>query len=229
MGISVVSARLCETPEAIATRTSKLEKEIKANGGNIKLACKALGRNNIYCPPTLEEIRLAMMRNHSKNLNLRMIDGHKIYGDLNASAHEMVSGSAMMIGMMSLPGVMKIKYLGVELLYGEPVLLRDCASRSASTYDCFFTLDLRDYKDKRTIQESGYTVSVSKQLRFIKRYDYSYYFSIGEDGLWHAERTEAQVEKDQVMIKKNQERMDYEDKVFQEDIKRTNDYIEGLR
>jgi hypothetical protein len=31
------------------------------------------------------------------------------------------------------------------------------------------------------------------------------------------------------MIKKNQERMDYEEKVFQEDIQKTNKYIEGLR
>jgi len=217
-----MAERYGDTPEKAATRTSQLEKEIKANGGNIRLACKALGRENIYCPPTLEEIRLAMMRNHSQDENLRMIDGHMIHGDLNATAYQAVKGATMMMGGSGAFAKASYKYLGVELLYGEPVLLRDCTSRSVSSFDCYFKLALRHYVDKRTIQESGYTVDVSKHLQFKRRKDFSYYFWIGKDGLWHSKPTEAQ-------IKKDQEVMDYEEKVFQEGIESMNQYIEGLR
>ena len=44
-----------------------------------------------------------------------------------------------------------------------------------SSYDCFFVLEIKD---------NAYYVSVSGQLRYIKRYDYDYNFRIGEDGLW---------------------------------------------
>ncbi len=83
-------------------------------------------------------------------------------------------------------------------------MLRVC-SRTGSSYDCFFTLALRHYVDKRTIQESGYTVSVSKQLKFKRRKDFSYYFLIAKDGLWHAKATEIQIAKDQKMIADQEE------------------------
>jgi len=209
--------RYGDTPEKTASRTSKLENEIKANGGNIKLACTALGRENIFCPPTLEEIRLAMMRNHAKIKNLRMIDGHMLHGNLNDAAQDaLIAGAASMPGGLALfaniPGSMKMKSLWVELLYKEPRLLSDCTSSSASSYDCFFALDIRE---KGTVQ-FALTNSVSKQLRYIKRYEHSYNFRIGEDGLWQAERTAEQVAKDQVMAKKIQDREDYEAKVAQE-------------
>jgi len=212
-----VEKRYGDTPEKTASRTSKLEREIKANGGNIKLACKALGRKNIFCPPTFEEIRLAMMRNHSKIKILRMIDGHMLHGNLNDAAHDaLLAGAASMKGGLALfaniPGSMKMKSLWVELHYKEPKLLSDCTSRSASSYDCFFALDIRE---KGTVQ-FALTDSVSKQLRYIKRYEHSYNFRISEDGLWQAERTAEQVAKDQVMANKIQARQDYKNKMNQE-------------
>jgi len=37
-------------------------------------------------------------------------------------------------------------------------------------------------------------------LRFIKRKEFSYNFWIAKDGLWHAERTDAQKQKDQIVL-----------------------------
>jgi hypothetical protein len=186
--------RYGDTPKRAATRTSKLEKEIKANGGNIKLACKALGRKNIFCPPTLEEIRLAMMRNHAKSKNMKMIDGHMLHGHLNVAL--------------------------VTLTYGEPKLLRDCRTRNRSTYDCFFVLQIKD---------NAYYVSVSGQLRYIKRYDYDYNFRIGEDGLWRSERTAWQRQKDQERERKNQARRDDEAKEWKKDQERAQRDLDSLQ
>jgi len=197
--------RYGETPEKEATRTSKLEKEIKANGGNIKLACKALGRKNIFCPPTLEEIRLAMMRNHAKIANMRMIDGHMLHGSL--------------IGAKG------------ELNYREPKLLRECRilkryigrqrnNQYTSSYDCFFVLQIKG---------NVYTVSVSGQLRYVKRYDYDYNFRIGEDGLWQAEGTAWQRQKDQKRERKNQARRDYEEEEGRKDQERAQRDLDGLQ
>jgi len=225
--------RYGDTPQRAATRTSKLEKEIKANG-KAEFSCKATGNDIFYCPPTHEEIRLAMMRNHSKILKMRMIDGHKLHGNLNAGAQDaMFSSAAMMKGglvlALAIPNSMKIKYLGVELLYGEPILLSECTTQSVSSYDCFFELHLRDYKDKRTIQESGRTASVTEQLRFINRTEFSYYFWIGKDGLWHSKPTEAQIAKDQVVMKKIQARLDKEAEEWRLDQERAQRDLDGLQ
>jgi hypothetical protein len=182
-----------DTPEKAATRTSKLEKEIKANGGNHKSACKALGRKNIFCPPTLEEIRLAMMRNHAKIKNMRMIDGHMLHGHLNVAL--------------------------VTLTYGEPKLLRDCRTRNRSTYDCFFVLQIKD---------NAYYVSVSGQLRYIKRYDYDYNFRI-RYGLWQAEQTAWQSQKDQERERKIQARRDYEEEEWKKDQERAKQNLDSLQ
>jgi hypothetical protein len=183
-----------DTPEKEATRTSKLEKEIKANGGSIKPACKALDGKNIVCPPTLEEIRLAMMRNHAKSKNMRMIDGHMLHGYLNVAL--------------------------VTLTYGEPRLLRECWINMRSSYDCFFVLQIKD---------NAYYVSVSGQLRYIKRYDYDYNFRIGQDGLWQAERTAWQRQKDQERERKNQARWDDQVEGWKQDQERAQRDLDSLQ
>ncbi len=195
-----VDERYGDTAEKAATRTSKLEKEIKANGGDIKLACKALGRKSIFCPPTLEEIRLAMMRNHSRIKNLRMLDGHMLHGDLNVAL--------------------------VELHYREPRLLQACTSRTASSYDCYFALQITDKFDMRSPDR---TVSYSGHLRYIKRDDYSYYFWIGKDGLWQADRAAAQVANDQAMQKRIQAQLDFEEEMHQMDRERARRDLDGLQ
>ncbi len=222
-----------DTTKRAATRTSKLEKEMKANG-KAEFSCKATGNDIFYCPPTLEEIRLAMMRNHSKRLSMRMIDGHKIHGDLNEVSQDgMISAAAKMPGglaiVMAIPNIMKIKYLGAELLYGEPTLLSNCTTRSETYYNCSFTLDLREYMDKKTIRESGYTVDTTNQLRFIRRKDYSYYFWIGKDGLWHSKATEVQIQKDQVVMKKLEEKWAREAEELKKEIAARDAYLNDLQ
>jgi len=163
-----------------------------------------------------------------------MIDGHKLHGNLNAGAQDEFYSSAakmkggLVIGMF-IPNSMKIKYLGVELLYGEPILARECTTRSELYYDCSFELHLRDYKDKRTIRESGYTVSVTEQLRFINRIEFSYYFWIGKDGLWHSKETEAQIAKDQVVMKKLKEKWAREAEDRKKDQERAQRDLDGLQ
>jgi regulator of sirC expression with transglutaminase-like and TPR domain len=43
-------------------------------------------------------------------------------------------------------------------------------------------------------------VSIYRTLRFIKRKEFSYNFWIAKDSLWHAERTDAQKQKDQIVL-----------------------------
>jgi len=170
-----------DTPQNAATRTSKLELKIKINGGNI---------NNNYGPPTLEEIRLAMMRNHSKRTNFKMIDGHMTHGNLTAVSNKEYAKS------WDIPR----KYLGVELHYGEPNLLRSCV-KNRGNYDCNFELPLKTVEDMRTKDQSGpVNTKGYGTLRFIKRKEYSYNFWIAKDGLWHAEATQAQKQIDQIVL-----------------------------
>jgi hypothetical protein len=160
-----------------------LEIEIKINGGII---------NNNYGPPTLEEIRLAMMRNHSKRTSFRMVDGHMTHGNLTARSNKEYAS----ISMMGIPS----KYLGVELHYGEPNLLRDCVGNRGN-YDCYFELPLKTVEDMRTNDQSGpVNTKGYGTLRFIKREEFSYNFWIAKDSLWHAERTDAQKQKDQIVL-----------------------------
>jgi hypothetical protein len=207
-----MAEKYADTPERAATRTSKLEKEIKANGGKI---------NKYYDPPTLEEIRLAMMRNHSKLTSFRMINGNMTHGNLTALGSKAYAS----IAMMGIPS----KYLGVELHYGEPVLLRDCVGNRGN-YDCHFTLPLKTIEDMQTNHQSGYVnVKGYKTLRFIKRKDFSYNFWIAKDSLWHAERTEAQIMKDQIVLDAQLKKYEEEMKLLREEQERMNQYIEGLR
>ncbi len=191
--IKKMAEKYADTPERAATRTSKLEIEIKANGGKI---------NKFYGPPTLEEIRLAMMRSHSKIINFRMINGHMTHGKLTTT----YSAFASFVGLGAIAN-----YLGVELHYGESNLLRDCFQTGSSSYDCYFKLPLRIEEDMLTKSQGGIinvNVTGYKTLRFIKRIDFSYNFWIAKDGLWHAEATEAQKQKDQAIL-------DYEEEVRQ--------------
>ena len=172
-----------DTPQRAATRTSMLEIEIKINGGII---------NNNYGPPTLEEIRLAMMRNHSKRTSFRMVDGHMTHGNLTARSNKEYAS----ISMMGIPP----KYLGVELHYGEPNLLRSCVGNRGN-YNCYFELPLKTVEDMRTNDQSGPVNTMGyRTLRFIKRKEFSYNFWIAKDSLWHAERTDAQKQKDQIVL-----------------------------
>jgi hypothetical protein len=192
--------RYGDTPKRAATRTSKLEKEIKANGGNIKLACKALGRKNIFCPPTLEEIRLAMMRKHSKIKNMRMINGHMLYGNLGGAP--------------------------VELHYKEPKLLRECTFGSGPLSGCFFMLVIKNKMDRFLQSNSD---SVAKKLRYIRRYDYSYAFRIGKDGLWQAERTATQIAKDQAMQQRIQAQWDDQEEMWQRELEQGQQNLDSLQ
>ena len=178
-----MALKYADTPQAVASRTSKLEKEIKASG-KVEYECKATADNNFYCPPTLEEIRLAMMRYHASLRGLKVINGDMVHGNLNARIGQSAFGS---------------KYLGAELKYGEIIILRSC-SRSGEFYDCYFTLDLQHYMDKKTLHLRGYSPNVTTQMQFIKRDYYSYYFWINKDNLWDAKATESQLALDQDFI-----------------------------
>ena len=187
-----------DTPQAVASRTSKLEKELKAIG-KVEFKCKATADGDFYCPPTLEEMRLAMMRYHAGSTG-RVINGHMTHGDLNEAPRRAIDA----IGGFGLFN----KYIGVELHYGEPQLIRAC-KRSDLLYDCYFALPLNYELDQKTIfkQEGNlYNNARDKNLVthrleewFLKRIDYSYYFWIGKDGLWHAKETEEQARKDQLV------------------------------
>jgi hypothetical protein len=135
-----------------------------------------------------------MMRNHAKIKNMKMIDGHMLYGDLNVAL--------------------------VELSYREPRLLRECRINIMSSYDCFFVLEIKD---------NAYYVSVSGQLRYIKRYDYDYNFRIGEDGLWRSERTAWQRQKDQERERKNQARRDVEEELQKMDQEQAQRDLDSLQ
>ena len=187
-----LAKKYADTPQAVASRTSKLEKELKANG-KVKYKCKATSDNKFYCPPTIEEMRLAMMRNHASIFGSKVINGDMVHGNLNARMGNIGFGS---------------KYLGTELKYGKITILSSC-SRSGEFYDCYFKLDLQHYIDKETLHLRGYAPNVTTHMQFIKRDYYSYYFWIGKDGLWHTKPTEAQLALDQDII-------DWQEKVNQD-------------
>jgi hypothetical protein len=199
-----------DTPQKAATRTSKLEIKIKINGGNI---------NNNYGPPTLEEIRLAMMRNHSKRTNFKMIDGHMTHGNLTALSNKEYAKS---YGIPS-------KYLGVELHYGEPILLRSCVGNRGN-YDCYFELPLKTVEDMRTNDQSGpVNTKGYRTLRFIKRKEFSYNFWIAKDGLWHAEATQAQKQKDQIVLDAQLKKQLEDMRLIKEDQERSQGYLDELQ
>ncbi len=108
----------------------------------------------------------------------------------------------------------------VELTYREPRLLRECRINIRSSYDCFFALEIKD---------NAYYVSVSGQLRYIKRYDYDYNFRIGQDGLWQAERTAWQRQKDQERERKNQARWDDQVEEWKQDQERAQRDLDSLQ
>jgi len=191
-----MAEKYADTPQAVASRTSKLEKEIKTIG-KVEFKCKATADDDFYCPPTLEEMRLAMMRYHARFVG-RVINGHMAHGDLNKAARQY------------LPSVIaSYKYMGAELHYEDPHLIRSC-KRNDLLYDCYFALPLNYELDQKTVfrQEGNLSNNLRDKGRvdhhletyFLKRIDYSYYFWIAKDNLWHAKETEEQARKDQLVL-----------------------------
>ncbi len=184
-----MAKKYADSPENVASRTSALEKQIKATG-QIPKSC-----NGYYCPPTKEEMRLAMMRNQSQKIGLRIINGHLMHGKL----------PTMATYMMMFAGQQGKGTIGVEAHYKEVQMIYDCKFVNGA-YECYFKLPFTTKYDELT---SMYMDGLSSGLPFnlndmvhnmignaLAREEYSYLFQIDAGGLWRASPTMQQEMRD---------------------------------
>jgi len=134
-----MAAKYADTPEAVASRTSALEKQIRANGGRIPGSCSSPKVSDIYCPPTMEEVRLAVMRRHSHKTGFKIVNGHLLHGKQPTAATLLFA-----MGGQAGKGM-----LGLELHYGEAELIYEC-QRRPDHYECRFRLPVRTNYDELT-------------------------------------------------------------------------------
>ena len=79
-----------DTPERVAARMSQVEKQIRAQGGKVTMSCASPPYKDFYCPPTREEIRLAMMRHIAGKFGAKVVDGHLVHGTHMTPTHTLI-------------------------------------------------------------------------------------------------------------------------------------------
>ncbi len=185
-----------DTPEGIKSRTSPYEKQIKANGGKAPKSCSSPKINGFYCPPTNEEIRLAMMRRHADKTGFKIVNGHLLYGKKATAATVLLdmTGNGGGRGM-----------LGVELRYDEPELVYDC-DQKRTNYECTFRLPFSTRYDELTKMNmdqmtSGSSFNVNNFIykmldTAVSSEDHSFEFRLDRSGLWRAKPTAEQMLED---------------------------------
>ncbi len=183
-----MAAKYADTPEGIAARTSALEKQIKASGGNIPTSCSSHNYSDIYCPPTSEEVRLAMMRRHVRKSGFDQINGHLLHGQQDSIL-------TLLFAMGGQPGRGS---LGLELHYEDATLLNTC-QRDARQFRCLFQLPIKFRYDELTqISMNSFTGGSAfnfNDLLFAlmdsagETEDYYFIFRLNPSGLWQAEPT----------------------------------------
>ena len=191
-----MDARYADTPEGAAARTSVLEKQIGRNGGKAPAGCTDRNYNDLYCPPTTEEIRLAMMRRHVDKTGFDHINGYLLHGQQSTAL-------TLLFAMGGQPGRASI---GIELQYEDARLLQKC-EREEHFYNCYFQLPIKIRYDQLT-QESmdGFESAFggSSAFSFNDMFfalmdsagateDFYYEFRLGPSGLWQARPTMEQI------------------------------------
>jgi len=185
---SSMTAKYADTPEGIAGRTSALEKKIKAGGGKIPTNCSSYNYSDMYCPPTAEEVRLAMMRRHVRKSGFDQINGHLLHG-------QQASMLTLLFAMGGQPGRAS---LGLELLYEDATLLNNCQRRT-DHFKCLFQLPIKIRYDELTKLSmdsfSGGSAFNFNDMLFAlmdsagASEDYYFRFRLSPSGLWQAEPT----------------------------------------
>jgi len=187
--------KYADTPEGAASRTSALEKKIRGQGGAAPTSCDSPRVDGFYCPPTEEEVRLAMMRRHVQKTGLKMVNGHLLHGKL-------ATGATVFLAMGGHPGKAMI---GLELHYNEAKLIYEC-DRRTKHYECRFRLPFKTNYDELTQMymdglTSGSPFNVADFMFNLMdstaaTEDHAYKFRLDRDGLWRAEPTIEQELKD---------------------------------
>jgi hypothetical protein len=183
-----MAEKYADTAEGVASRTSALEKQIRAGGGGLPGSCSSPRSTDFYCPPTAEEVRLAMMRRHVQKSGFKMVNGHLLHGKQPTIATVFLaiggqSGEAM---------------LGLELHYREAELVYACDRRS-NYYECRFKLPIKTNYDELTkMYMDGLTAGSAFNFNdfMFNLMDsalaveyYSFKFRLDNAGLWRAEPT----------------------------------------
>jgi hypothetical protein len=184
----IAQQRYADTPEAVASRTSDLEKEIR-KVGHVERTCHKQDISDLYCPPTKEEMRLAIMRRHAKKSGFKMINGHMLHGSLNNNILLQIAGGYS---------------LGFELNYHD-VELYSC-SRDRDRYICYFSLPVSFNYDPLTklsmdqwVGDSPFNFNdmmFSLMDNAAAGEEFSYIFMISDAGLWYATPTTQQLLQD---------------------------------
>ncbi len=191
-----MDARYSDTPEGAATRTSALEKQLIKSGGRSPSSCADQNFVGMYCPPTTEEIRLAMMRRHVDKTGFDHINGHLLHGQQDTAL-------TILFAMSGQPGRASI---GIELQYEDARLLYDC-EREEQHYNCYFQLPIKIRYDQLTQEsmdsfESAFGGSSAPDFNDIyfalmdssgATEDFYYEFRLAPSGLWQAKPTQEQI------------------------------------
>jgi len=180
-----------DTPEGVKSRTSPLEKQIRANGGIIPKSCESPRVFGLYCPPTNEEIRLAMMRRHSEKTGFKMVNGHLLHGNR----------PTLLTFLSAMAGHGAKGTLGVELRYKDAQLIYKCDSK-IKYYECVFRLPFETRYDELTKMymdglTSGSPFNINDFMMglmdaSVMAEDYSFQFRLDNSGLWRSEPTTVQ-------------------------------------
>ncbi len=183
-----MAEKYADTPEGIAARTSVLEKQIKASGGKIPTNCSSQHHGDTYCPPTSEEVRLAMIRRHVRKSGFDQINGHLLHGQQ----------ATILTALFAMGGQPGRASLGLELHYGDARLLRNC-QRDTEYFYCLFQLPIKIRYDELT-QLSMDSFSSGSAFNFNdllfglmdsagETEDYYFKFWLNPSGEWQAEPT----------------------------------------
>jgi len=178
--------KYADTPQGIQSRLSPLEKTYRKNG--LADTCVPLGYTSTYCPPTPEEIRLAMMRRHKDKTGFKMVNGHLLHG---------LTPTVLTV-LYAMGGKQGGGELGLELHYKDAQLFYDC-NLDKGYYKCIFELPI-NYKFDQLTQlyvdtlDKGFAFNFNDF--FITLMDSSaatkehyFKFKIDNRGLWQAEPT----------------------------------------
>ena len=178
-----MAEKYADTPEAVATRTSPLEKKAQANDGKFESRCASPKYDSIYCPPTLEEIRLAVMRYNADDSGNKLVNGHLIHGK---------QSNLLMT-------------LGFEAKYGDARLVRQC-KREPDYYECQYILPMSFHYDQLSqLYMDGWSqgapidfnsLILDKMGAATKTERNHYKFWRDSQGLWQAQPTKEQLDSD---------------------------------
>jgi len=183
-----MASKYADTPEGVASRTSAMEKKIRAGGGAAPTSCGSPRVDSLYCPPTAEEVRLAMMRRHARKTGFRIVNGHLLHGKQPTAATL----------LLAIGGQAGKAMLGLELHYSEAILVYEC-DRRTKHYECRFRLPVKTNYDKLTkmymddlTSGSGFNFNdfmFNLMDSTIAVEHHSYKFRLDNAGLWRAEPT----------------------------------------